>query len=100
MLSYGRMRKDERATCASLAARAFMDYEYFTDYIPDARRRERFLDAMIEIELRINDGPAFFFTAKDEGALVAVAMLCPPDYVKPSALGYMKGWRKGCRCVE
>ena len=29
MLSYGRMRKDERKTCASLAARAFMDYEYF-----------------------------------------------------------------------
>ena len=90
MLSYGRMRKDERAACASLAARAFMDYEYFTDYIPDARRRERFLDTMMEIELRINDGPAFFFTAKEEGAVVAVAMLCPPEYVKPSALAYMK----------
>lgn len=90
MLSYGRMRKDERAACASLAARAFMDYEYFTDYIPDDHRRARFLDTMMEIELRINDGPAFFFTAKEEGAVVAVAMLCPPDYVKPSALAYMK----------
>lgn len=29
----------ERITAGALAARAFMDYEYFTDYIPDDRRR-------------------------------------------------------------
>ena len=90
MMSYDRMHIDERAACASLAARAFMDYEYFTDYIPDDRRRARFLDTLMEIELRINNGPATFFTAKDDGTIVALAMLCPPDYVKPSALGYMK----------
>jgi len=90
MLSYDRMRKGERAACASLAARAFMDYEYFTDYIPDDHRRARFLDTMMEIELRINDGPAAFFAAKEEGTIVALAMLCPPEYKKPSALAYMK----------
>lgn len=90
MLNYDGMRRDERGACASLAAQAFFDYEYFTDYIPDARRRARFLDTMMEIELRINDGPATFLTAKEDGAIVAVAMLCPPDYVKPSDLAYMK----------
>lgn len=29
----------EKITAGALAARAFMDYEYFTDYIPDDRRR-------------------------------------------------------------
>ena len=28
MMSYDRMHIDERAACASLAARAFMDYEF------------------------------------------------------------------------
>lgn len=50
-----------------LAAQAFGDYEYFTDYIPNEQQRTRFLRTMLEIEIRINDGPADFFTAKGGG---------------------------------
>ena len=90
MLTFEKMRPEERDTCAALAARAFEDYEYFTYYIPDDQRRTRFLSTMLEIEVRINDGPADFFTAKEDGKIVAVAMLCPPEYKKPSDMAYMR----------
>ena len=73
-----------------LAAQAFGDYEYFTDYIPNEQQRTRFLRTMLEIEIRINDGPADFFTAKEEGEIVAMTMLCPPKYKKPSDMAYMR----------
>ena len=72
-----------------LAAQAFGDYEYFTDYIPNEQQRTRFLRTMLEIEIRINDGPADFFTAKEDGKILAVAMLCPPEYKKPSDMAYL-----------
>lgn len=56
MLTFEKMRPEERDTCAALAARAFEDYEYFTYYIPNEQRRTRFLSTMLEIEVRINDG--------------------------------------------
>ena len=90
MLTFEKMRPEERDICAALAARAFEDYEYFTYYIPDDQRRTRFLRTMLEIEVRINDGPADFFTAKEDRKILAVAMLCPPEYKKPSDMAYMR----------
>lgn len=83
-------RSEERRTCAELAARAVGDYEYFTCYIPNEQRRTRFLRTLLKIEVRINDGPADFFTAKEDGKIVAVAMLCPPEYKKPSDMAYLR----------
>ena len=90
MLTFEKMMPHQRGECAALAARAFDDYEYFTDYVPDEKKRRRFLDTMFQIEVKLNDGPATFFTAKDSGQTVAVAMLCPPAYKKPSDMAYMK----------
>lgn len=90
MLTFEKMCPEERGACAALAARAFMDYEYFTDYIPNDQRRTRFLNTMLDIEVRINDGQADFFTAKIDGEIVAVAMLCPPEYIKPSDMAYIR----------
>ena len=90
MVTFEKMMPHERGECAALAARAFGDYEYFTDYVPDDKKRTLFLNTMLQIEVRLNDGPATFFTAKDDGKIVAVAMLCPPDYKKPSDMAYMK----------
>ena len=90
MVTFEKMLLQERETCAALAARSFNDYEYFTDYVPDDEKRSRFLNTMLQIEVKLNDGPATFFTAKDDGKIVAVAMLCPPEYKKPSAMAYMK----------
>lgn len=90
MLTFEKMCPEERGACAALAARAFTDYEYFTDYIPNDQRRTRFLNTMLDIEVRINDGQADFFTAKIDGEIVAVAMLCPPEYKKPSDMAYIR----------
>ena len=90
MVIFEKMMPQERETCAALAARAFNDYEYFTDYVPDDKKRSHFLNTMLQIEVKLNDGPATFFTAKDDGKIVAIAMLCPPDYKKPSDMAYMK----------
>ena len=58
--------------------------------IPNEQRRTRFLRTMLAIEVRINDGPADFFTAKEDRKILAVAMLCPPEYKKPSDMAYMR----------
>ena len=67
MLTFEKMRPGERGTCAALAARAFENYEYFTYYIPNGQRHTRFLGTMLEIEVRINDGPADFLLPKRMG---------------------------------
>ena len=83
MLTFEKMLPHEHEECAALAARAFGDYEYFTDYVPNEKKRRRFLNTMLQIEVKLNDGPATFFTAKDSCQIVAVAMLCPPEYKSP-----------------
>ena len=102
MLAYKKMSREELKTCASLAAEAFCDYEYFSIYIPDDRRRKRCLDAMIKTEFLANwEKPEVtFFTASEDGRPVAVAQLCAPDFKKPSDAAYIRsGWlgvmRKG-----
>ncbi len=52
MVIFEKMMPQERETCAALAARAFNDYEYFTDYVPDDKKRSRFLNTMLQIEVR------------------------------------------------
>lgn len=90
MLTYEPMGLMERRDCVELAADAFVDYEYFSLYVPDDRRRLRFLRAMLAAEFRANANRALFITVKKGGALAAVAMLCDPEYKKPTDMEYMK----------
>ena len=52
--------------------------------------RTRFPRTVPAIAVRISDGPAIFFTAKEDWVIVAVAMLCPPEHQKPSDMAYMR----------
>ncbi|MBQ7371000.1 MAG: GNAT family N-acetyltransferase [Blautia sp.] len=90
MIRFERMKAEERSICSEVAVQAFADYEYFSIYVPDNEKRLRFLRSMLKSEIILNDGPAEFYTAKEEGKIVAVAMLCRPDYRKPSDMAYMK----------
>ncbi|MBQ5959835.1 MAG: GNAT family N-acetyltransferase [Firmicutes bacterium] len=90
MLSFERMQRADLLSCANLAARAFGDYEYFSIYVEDDRKRQRFLRALLRSEFRSNQNNATFITAKKDGVLTAVAMLCAPDYKKPSDGQYLR----------
>ncbi len=90
MLSYEAMQASELLPCANLAARAFGDYEYFSIYVPEDKKRQRLLRALLRSEFRSNQNSAAFFTAKKDGKLAAVAMLCAPDYRKPSDGQYLR----------
>ena len=70
MVIFEKMLPQERETCAALAARAFNDYEYFTDYVPDENKRTRFLDTMLRIEVKLNDGPATFLPQRTMANLI------------------------------
>ena len=90
MLSYEGMKPTELQPCADLAARAFGDYEYFSIYVPNDKKRQRFLRALLHSEFQSNQKSAVFFTAKKDGVLAAAAMLCAPDYRKPSDGQYLR----------
>ena len=93
LLIYGPMLRYDIEECALLAAQSFADYEYFTTFFPDRERRLEFLRRAILSEYRTSFGRAHFLVARQEGTIVAVAQIFPPDYKKPSTLRYLThGW--------
>ena len=96
-LTYTMMKREDLQHCALLAAEAFADYEYFSLYISNERRRQRFLNALIHCEFKANweRNGCVFFIAKENKKTVAVAQLCSPEFVRPSDGDYLKaGWMK------
>ena len=90
MIRYEQIRQEDIPACTALATRSFMDYAYFTNYFPEEKRRRRFLEKMLEIEFRLCFGKADIWGAWDGDVLCAVALLCSPSWVKPSAWEYMR----------
>ena len=91
MLEFRKMREDELDACAMLAAEAFYSYEYFSTYIAEEKRRERFLNALIRSEFKANirNAEVNFITARKNGKIVAVAQLCMPGFKRPSDMRYI-----------
>ena len=87
---YESMRPDEMKACAALAARAFASYDFFSTYVPNAKRRAWFLRSMMKTDFRVNGGLAHFLTAKENGKIAAVAVLHDPGYRAPSGGEYLK----------
>ena len=90
MIRYEQVRREDLPACTALAVRSFMDYAYFANYFPAANSRRRFLEKMLEIEFQLCYGKTDIWGAWDGDRLCAVALLCPPEWVKPSAWEYMK----------
>ncbi len=89
-MEYARMQRSDIPECAALASRAFQDYRYFSDFVPDEARRRRFLQKMMQVEMKLNFDLMDIFTANTDGQIVVVAMLCSPDYQKPSDWQYIR----------
>ena len=92
-MEFGRLEYGEILAAAELAARAFDDYEYFTNWFPDKEERNAIQRSIIWHEYRTNYRVATYLAARKEGKILAVAQLNPPTYKKPSDLSYiLHGW--------
>ena len=97
MIVYKEMSRSQLHECAVIAAKAFYDYEYFSIYIPEDKKRQRFLDQLLKCEFKANEGldSVKFLVSMEDDKILAVAQLCSPDFVKPSDWTYIKaGWLK------
>jgi GNAT superfamily N-acetyltransferase len=97
MLTFDVMKHSELKECAALAARSFYQYEYFSIWFPEEKRRKRFLDALIHCEFMANSklDTVHFLTAKENDRIIAVAQLCAPGFQKPDDMTYiLNGWFK------
>lgn len=84
MIDFGPIRRRELRAAAELAARAFEDYEYFTNYFPNPDERRRVLRSVIYREYLTNYGKVHLLSARVDGQLAATAQLNAPEYRKPS----------------
>ena len=88
-IEYSIMDKDEMYECALLAARAYENYEYFTNYISDKNKREKFLSIVMPMDVKINKD-VINLVAKLDGKIVAFAMLYRPGKKRAPDIEYFK----------
>lgn len=94
-VEFGRMKRSEIRQAAEVAARAFDDYEYFTNWFPEKEQRNRIQFAFLWREFKTNFRASQYLVGRDGDKIVAVAQLNPPQYKKPSDLWYvLNGWLK------
>jgi hypothetical protein len=98
-MNYQKINKQSLAECAEIAASSFADYAYFSNYVPDRKRRIQFLRELMKTELSVNQDHANLMMASDEQGIAAVAMLCAPTYTSyvqsryPSDSAWALDWR-------
>ena len=92
-LEFGLINRKELRQAAELAARAFSDYEYFTNWFPDDEERAKVEISIIWHSYKTNFKRVHPLSAKLDGKIVATAELNDPDYKDPSVLSYiLHGW--------
>lgn len=100
-LEFDRLDRKELREAAELAARAFIDYEYFTNWFPDQEERSKVESSIIWHSYKTNFNRVHPLSAKLEGKIVATAELTDPDYKDPSVLSYiLHGWLNVYRAAE
>ncbi|MBQ7266264.1 MAG: GNAT family N-acetyltransferase [Firmicutes bacterium] len=92
MIEYNIAKEEELKTCALLSAEAFRDYEYFSVYYPNNKRRYEFIDAVLvcDIKAKYNDPKIKILTMKESEKIIAVAHLFSPGYKNPTTFEYIK----------
>lgn len=93
---FSQMLDIEISNCIDVTTKAFEEYEYFSIYIPDQIRRQKFVSNSVKVEYDVSKKSAIMFTAKLSGKIVGTAILFKPNYKKASILEYMlHGFWKG-----
>ena len=101
ILEFGLLNRKELRQAAELAARAFSDYEYFTNWFPDKEERGRVVISIIWHAYKTNFKRVLQFSAKLDGKIVATAELNAPDFKDPSVLSYiLHGWLNVYRTAD
>lgn len=92
-IEFGILKRSELKESVELAARAYENYEYFTNCFPDLEERRKALRGILLRANLTNFGKTHFLTAKIDGKMVAVAQIDDPYYKRPSVLQFlMHGW--------
>lgn len=89
-MTFETMKQEEMDTCAVLAAKAFAGYDFFSVYVPGSKRRSLFLRNMLKVEYRINQGLAHCLVGKQNGRIVAIAIVRDPGYRMPTVREYLR----------
>lgn len=74
-LEFGLLNRKELREAAEMAARAFSDYEYFTNWFPDDEERNRVMISIIWHAYKTNFKRVHQLSAKLDGKIVATAEL-------------------------
>ena len=100
-LEFGLLNRKELRQAAELAARAFRDYEYFTNWFPNDEERARVEISIIWHAYKTNFRRVQQLSSKLDGKIVATAELNAPDYKDPSVLSYvLHGWLSVYRTAD
>lgn len=92
-IEFGILDREELGESVELATRAYMSYEYFTNFFPNPEERRNVLRSMLYRSGLTNFGKTHFLTAKIDGKMVAVAQIDDPQYRRPSVLQFLiHGW--------
>ena len=88
-LEFGPLKRKELRQAADLAARAFSDYEYFTNWFQDPEERARVEIANIWHAYKTNFSRVHQLSSELDRKIVATAELNAPEYKDPSVLSYI-----------
>lgn len=91
-MTFETMKKEDLAAYVRHGTEAFADYEFYTIYFPEAKRRRGFLEAMLKSEFKTHMAlPSVrFIAAKEDGKTLAITQLHTPDFAQPSDMAYLK----------
>ena len=89
-MTYEMMKPEDFKTAVSIAADAFSHYDFFAAYVPNDRKRPRFLQNMMRTEFQVNEGRVHYLKAVENGRIAAIAVLRDPSYQMPGIKDYLR----------
>ncbi len=92
-ITFELMKRGDIREASELAARAFEDYRYVTNFFPGPGESLKMLKAVLYRIGLTNFGRSHFLIARVDEKIVTLVMLNAPDYKEPSLMQYLlHGW--------